>query len=133
MNWTAQIVWLDDTGNVAVVLSDGTQKAQQKYVTDGTMASLRPQVLRTIADLSAQQVKRDLAVGQSVDTTPIVPPDPPKPTPEQIDLATFLDLVRQMRAVSFGLTTKIDLDAVTQQAQALLDANPTFVTLMGSL
>lgn len=72
--WTATITHIEPIGDqveVSVTLADETRKQGRRYVTDGTLTSLRPQVLASIAKLDAQVQKSDLSVGLTLDLTEV--------------------------------------------------------------
>lgn len=123
--WTATIVRLSSAGTmqeVAVILaSDTGDKFQQSYPTDGTLASLVPQVLATITSQNAKTHKSELVIGP-LDLTQNGPvPSDPAVVQFQNDLAA---LRREERAVAEQLTTGADVVALRKTVQAQLTANP---------
>lgn len=129
MPWTATVIDLLPAAfgvDAVVVLSDGTQKFQQSYQTDGTLASLTPQLRATAARKDAATAKHDLQLG-TVDLTPpvVVPPSPPDPV--FVQFTSDLDALRQeVRAQALGLTTGNNLAALRATVQGTLGKNPTF-------
>ncbi len=126
--WVATVAYkgpLGDRVEVVVDMNNGVQKAQSRYSTDGTLASLVPQVRATTKQLDAQVQKSDIAVGQSLDLTPPPPPDPPvDPNP---GLTAFRGLYnayqRTLPLIALGLPLK---DAVTfDQVLAAWDSSYT--------
>lgn len=135
MSWTATITDLRPTPTgleVVCVVTDGlSQKFQQCFPTDGTLANLLPQVRAVTVKVEAQRTKPDLTVGQTLDLTPPVPVTPPTPDAALVQFGADLrDLRREGRARADGLVTGQDLAALTATVQAALDKNPTYKALL---
>lgn len=86
MTWTLTVVRVQPIASgqeATCILSDGSQKFQQSFQTNGTTADLTRQGQSVIATVTAIQAKPELSVGQSIDVTPpvVVVPVPPTPTP----------------------------------------------------
>src|SRR5262245_23227496 len=108
--WTATITGLTSSGETLdadVLLTDGTQKLLRKFPTDGTLASLRPQLLATVARLDARAEKsQDLALKQIIELVADIPVNE-EPSSETVARRAFEDAygpLRQLqRGVSMGL------------------------------
>lgn len=128
MSWTATVIDLRPSSNgteAVVILSDGmSQKFQQCYQTDGTLASLTPQVRATTAAKDAAAVKHDLVLGV-LDLTPpaVATQTPPDPAVVQfrVDLSA---LQQEVRAVALGLTTGNDVNALRKPVQDAITKTP---------
>lgn len=80
---------LGDRQETAVVLTDGTQKYVRRFINDGSLASLKPQLLTVVTqttDFETKKAKNELIPGTVIDLTPpIVTPSVDVPqTPAQV-------------------------------------------------
>jgi hypothetical protein len=112
MSWTATLLYLGPTGEAAVEFRENQQAVTVRYQTTGTLASLRPQVVRTAAELARP---KDLVEGASIDVTPDTPPPPPPVDPVAVARRAFSVLVgrlnRREAALRLQLATQADVDA----------------------
>lgn len=133
-SWTASVIDLRPSSNgveAVVIVTDGVaQKFQQCYQTDGTLASLAPQVRATTTAKDAAAVKHDLVLG-ILDLTPpaVVTPPPPDPTVVQFQ-SDLSALQREVRALALGLTTGNDVNALRTPVQSALSKTPTLGALI---
>lgn len=133
--WTATIISLTPTGTgteVGVVLFDGgSNKFQQSYQTDGTLASLAPLVRQTTAQQDHKAQKSDLVVGALIDLTPPVVVTPPPPDPLVVQFLIDLQALQQeVRALALGLTTGADVTALRAKVQSDLGKTPSLGSLL---
>lgn len=134
MPWTATINYIGapgDTTEVSVIATDGVRKQQFRYQTDGTLAFLRPLVLRSLAALDTQVVKTDLVLGQAIDTTPIVPTTPVDPDPARTQFLVDVRLLQSMhRAIDVGLMSVSDKTYTDQQSKTLSEFQAAYLGLV---
>lgn len=92
MNWQAIVQDsspLGDRQETAVVLTDGTQKYVRRFINDGSLASLKPQLVAAVTqttDFETKKGKNELLPGTVIDLTPTpsVDPGPTVQTPAQV-------------------------------------------------
>lgn len=130
MAWAATItekIAQGDRIEVAVVLTDGTIKFSQRYVTDGTLAHLRSQVLQTITAQDARKVKDDIVVGQTINTTPdavIVTADPNPAKTAWV--ADYRRLQQWLRGVAVGVVDGGSKTFTDLQAKVIAAYDPSY-------
>lgn len=133
MSWTAQIIdrtITNDGLEVAVVLADGVTKFVQRYRTDGTLASVRAQVLSTIARQEQRKVVDEVPVGTVINTTPDAVTPVVVDAAQQTFLTNLATLQRAARAQGLGLTTSLDLMTLRTTVQATLTKTPAYEALL---
>lgn len=133
MSWTAQIIdrtITNDGLEVAVVLADGVTKFVQRYRTDGTLASVRAQVLTTIARQDQRKVVDEVPIGTVINTTPDVFVPSVVDAAQQTFLTNLATLRRGLRAQSDGLVTNVDVVGLRAQIQSTLGKTPAYEALL---
>lgn len=131
--WTAQLIRLTPTGNgveaTCVLANDAGVKFQQSYQTDGTFASLQPQLIATTTAKDVTTQKSDLSLGPLDLTPPVVVVTPPDPLVVQFQ-ADLAALRRETRALEDGLTTGADVTALRAAVQSDLQKTPSLGALL---
>jgi len=135
MAWTPSIAWIaPDRLTVAVAFTDGTRREVRRFDTNGTLASLKPQVRSVVARLDAADVATDLVEGASVDVTPdvVVPPDPP--TAQELLERDFRQKYRKYQqlqaAVALGVIAANAAAVTTATSEAQAAFRPAFVEFL---
>lgn len=131
MSWTATVIDRTLDGlEVAVVLSDGVTKFVQRYRTDGSLASVRGQVLATIARQEQRKVVDEVPIGTVIDTTPDVVVPPVVDAARDAFLGNLASLQRAVRAQGLGLTTSLDVVTLRATVQTALTKTPAYEGLL---
>lgn len=135
MTWTANIIWLGpaaDTQEAAVDLTDGAIVISGKYQTNGTLASLTPQLVQRVSRIAVKPVS-DLSEGLSFD---VVPADTKPATPSDEELArqafftAYRLFVSMNRGVSYGLIDPNDADYLSVKQNVLKLYTSAYVSLL---
>lgn len=136
MAWEARIAWIaPDRLEVAVAFTESVtrQTVTHRFQTEGTVASLAPQVRAAIARVTAASVS-DLVDGALVDVTPPVVVLPPEPTAADLLRLAFrrkLHRARQAQeAVAVGFMQATDALVLTALSEAQAAFRPAYLDLL---